>query len=554
MKRLGFALISLLLLAPVLAAQDVKDEAVKNALLLQQAMEKANVHLTEGQSDRAVAVLEEQLGRVGGHRNFLALMRKAYRSYIVHLQREGEAEKAKRFLERLCVLEPEAGRDPALLPPPPEDRRVLEKPPPLEPEPKPPLPKFTKVTPAPAKKIDRGPDPSTVRAHGAEPGPSIDPFDEAFRRPDPARDSKRKLAQMFLSRAEDQFNKRRFAEAQALYEQAYEADSGALVPSKGRYAYCLLDRVVAELNRPGLTPEQLPVLKNQAVQALTLAPELGAKVKWLLPEIDSRLKGKAATFGGTVELTIQHLGKNKEGWNVAETPHFRIFHHQGTDFAEKVAQIAETTRLHMYRKWFGHDGIEWTPKCELILHPTGTEYHRMTGVPAESPGHARIESDPSGKRVVSRRLDLRLDHPGALEAVLPHETTHVVLAGMFEGNVVPRWADEGIAVLTEPEDRVVQHRRNLNHANSLGHLFKLKELMELNDYPEKRRIPAFYAQSVGVIDFLTRLKGPRTVTRFLTDGLRDGYEPALMRHYGMDFAALEGQWREYLTGGALAAK
>src|SRR5262249_30185886 len=152
-------------------------------------------------------------------------------------------------------------------------------------------------------------------------------------------------------------------------------------------------------------------------------------------ELDLRKKDMltaAASPETGARTAIQHLGQNKEGWNVTETPHFRIFHHQGAELAEKVAQIAERTRLDMYRKWFGNDGIEWTQKCEVTLHQTGTDYQRMTGVPPGSPGHSRIESDPSGKRVVARRMDLRLDHPGFLEAVLPHETTHVVLAGMFD--------------------------------------------------------------------------------------------------------------------------
>src|SRR6202035_3125003 len=122
-------------------------------------------------------------------------------------------------------------------------------------------------------------------------------------------------------------------------------------------------------------------------------------------EIDQRHKPQATATAveAVTQITVQHLGRNKEGWQVAETPYFRIFHNQSREHIDKVAAIAEKTRLDMYRKWFGSEGTDWAPKCELILHATGSDYSRTTGVSAASPGHSRIESDPGGQRVISRR-------------------------------------------------------------------------------------------------------------------------------------------------------
>jgi len=547
------------------------DNAIKNALYLQQAMAQARHHLLEAQPKKAVAVLEEQLPKVGGNASYIALLRESYRAYITHLWHANQPELARRYVERLCVIDPGAATDAALRPPVDKEKRGIERPPVVEASApvKPAYPKYVKaaeptksggtkkadtVKADPVKAIDVGPKPSTVRAHGETLEASLDPFDPEMRRPDPERDSKTKLAQMLLSRAEEQFAKRKFAEAKSLYEEALQADRAVVTPSKERYAYCLLDQVVTELNSPGLNLENLPALQKQVAGAVTMAPGLNETGKWLLREIELRVKDKLVAASPEIAVDVKHLGRNKEGWTVAETAHFRIFHHQQADFAEKVAQIAERTRATMFRKWFGHDGVEWTPKCELIIHDTGDSYHKMTGVPASSPGHSRIESDPSGKRVVARRMDLRADHPGFLEAVLPHETTHVVLAGMFGGHAVPRWADEGIAVLSEPADKIEHHRRNLTQSASLGQMFALKELMELNDYPQARRIGAFYAQSVAFVDFLTRQKGPIVMTRFLGDGLRDGYESALRRHYSLDFAGLEQRWQEHLSTQAVAAR
>ena len=139
-------------------------------------------------------------------------------------------------------------------------------------------------------------------------------------------------------------------------------------------------------------------------------------------------------------------------------------------------------------------------------------------------------------------MDLRHDIAGMMEAVLPHEATHVVLAGMFDANHVPRWADEGIAVLSEPNEKIEQHRRNLHKHHKEDQLFGLKELMELKDYPHPRRIAAFYAQSVVLVEYLTQKNGPKVFTDFVRDGIRHGYETSLQRHYGMTFGQLEQAW------------
>src|SRR5204862_2609529 len=123
--------------------------------------------------------------------------------------------------------------------------------------------------------------------------------------------------------------------------------------------------------------------------------------------------------------------------------------------------------------------------------------------------------------------------------VLPHEATHVVLAGMFGPFDLPRWADEGIAVLAEPTEKIEQHRRNLLKHHQDGLLFGIKDLMRMESYPEPRRIGAFYAQSVVLVEFLTQQKGPKVFAEFVKDGLRQGYEASLQRHYSMTFTQLE---------------
>ncbi len=129
-------------------------------------------------------------------------------------------------------------------------------------------------------------------------------------------------------------------------------------------------------------------------------------------------------------------------------------------------------------------------------------------------------------------------------------TTYVAMGDSFTAGVdpsVPRWADEGIAVLTEPPTEVERHRKNLVRCQRDGLLIPVRDLLTLKDYPHPRQIGAFYAESVVLCEFLTKQRGPQTLTAFVRDGLRDGYEAALRKHYGWDFHTLDEQFGQHLS-------
>jgi hypothetical protein len=231
-----------------------------------------------------------------------------------------------------------------------------------------------------------------------------------------------------------------------------------------------------------------------------------------------------------------------QGWSAAETTHFCIFHRLSRGEAERVAEAAERARAAAFDKWFGSPQVDWSPRCEVYLYATAEDYQRETGVPATSPGHSTIGREAG--RVVRRRIDLRCDRPAMLTAVLPHEITHVVVAGQLGGRRVPRWADEGMAVLAEPTEQINGYLRHLPDCRRNGQLFRVDELLGLQDYPGRRLTLAFYAQSVSLVQLLAQQKGPRTFTRFLREGMEDGYEPALKKYFGWDYASLERRWQQ----------
>lgn len=153
-----------------------------------------------------------------------------------------------------------------------------------------------------------------------------------------------------------------------------------------------------------------------------------------------------------------------------------------------------------------------------------------------------MQSEPGNpERVVFRRIELHCDVTDMLTHVLPHETTHAVLAGRFGRHHVPRWADEGMAVLSEPREKIERYLKSLPAHRTKHELFPAGKLMSMNEYPEGRLVTPFYLQSISLVEFLSSQKGgPREFVHFVRDGLEGGYEAALKRHYGIrDFNDLE---------------
>ncbi len=501
-----------------------RESGVTAALAVQTALQQGREHIHRRDYRAAVYILESQirnLSSLSSNRVYLATLQDAYREYIKELVLAKQEATAQLYLTRLRILDPGAVLDFSLSAP----AAATPKP----------------AVPAPAKPT------ATIRLKGED--KESDPFDKtravaAVSRP----------AADLLARAEQEFSNRHYRESQALFEQAHKANQTVSDAGRERWAYCKLYCVVEQINETPSGSLPWSELEREVRAALELAPKLDY-AKQLLQEMENRRRGLSAaeTPHSEPAVPVRHLSRSAEGWEVAETTNFRLFHTLSQSQAEQVAQVAERTRSDMLRKWFG-GGEAWRPKCDVFLHATAKDYSRVTGVPGNSPGHSSISME--GGRLLARCIHLHCDDPNLLRAVLPHETTHVVLAGQFGDQPVPRWVDEGIAVLTEPRDKVERHLQNLAKCRQSNQLFRPRELMEQSyqpqqdGYPEPRRIAAFYAQSVSLVEFLTSQRGPQAFTAFVREGQRSGYEAALQRYYNYrSFQELEQNWSRLAFSG-----
>lgn len=530
---------------------------IDNLLAVQAALQTARDHLQRGHYLAAVQTLEAKLEIIDAHRDSLRTLRDGYLGLIRELHQSGKTDEVETYVRRLKQLDPGAMLElpsrnaPAPLAP--------VAPAPVAPAPVAPAPVAVAPPPTPAAQapspFTRPPNTGTTPAALAQnsatsPAPTTtvrgvagaDPF---------AEDNSTHLqeARSFLARAEREFADRRYAEALALYDLANALAPKLLNDSRERWAYCKLHAVVQVLNQAGgNVPAQ--ELDREVRFAVGMAPDkLQGFGQELLRKIHDRGAGAAPTVqgggGGDASVEVRH-GARQGQWALVETANFRLFHNLTPEAAERAIRQAEATRVTMTRKWFNENPAPWVPRCDVYLHATGQDYARATQQSPSVPGHSTIQNE--GERILSRRIDLHVDDPNALIGVLPHETTHVVLAGRYGPKPLPRWADEGLAVLSEPTDRIQRHLNNLPQHYRDGLLFKLSHLMSMDNYPDQRSVGAFYAQGVSVCEFLVAKKGPLVFTAFLREGMRTGWEAAVQRHYGLrSVAELEQQWLAMAT-------
>jgi hypothetical protein len=178
----------------------------------------------------------------------------------------------------------------------------------------------------------------------------------------------------------------------------------------------------------------------------------------------------------------------------------------------------------------------WPVPCPVRVKITGNN----SGGGATSFGFG-----PGG--VVSRQMSIEGPVERLTAAVLPHEITHTVFAHRF-GRPVPRWADEGGAVLSEDETEFRRHDRLCREYLNAGKAMSLRRLFALREYPSDPLV--LYAQGYSVAAFWTRTGGKPQFLDFVDHGTRHGWDSAVQKYcsaYGYrTVEEFEHAWLTYL--------
>jgi hypothetical protein len=502
---LGFGF-TLIVWSPLGRLHSQEPDRIRSTVDWQAALDEGQALLKRGDYRAAVKILESKISLIDGNHRYLMALRDAYAGYVNQLKSAGNSKEMQTYLLRLQILD-KGARGPAEL-----------------------------ARPEPAAPVANAPRPIKNCAKGDD--TEDDPFAES-------NTVAAHRGRALVIEAERAFDAKNYEKAHKLYDQADRAMPDVSGDWRDRFAYCLLFRAnVALDSADGVNNAEL---ERDIKRGIGMSPKLegwGGKLLGLL--------GKRGPDGGPA-VEVKHTPQKGEGFAIAETANFRVFHTSTPAFAEKVALAAEAARTTAARKWLEAMPAKWGPRCDLYLHASKKDYLRATGIAEWMWGHSTITLEEG--RVAVRRLDFCCDDPRLLDATLPHETTHVVLAGQFGRHELPRWADEGMAVLSEPNDRIEKHLANLPTHASNRDLFEIGALMQLKDYPAAQRVAPFYAQSISLVGFLCEKKGHKTFARFVRDCLDTSYETALRKHYGMEsFAELDRLWRAAAIRDAAVAR
>jgi hypothetical protein len=370
--------------------------------------------------------------------------------------------------------------------------------------------------------------------------------------------------------ADADFREGRYEEAGRRY--ASMAARSALPPTRvEHWAYCRCVVLVRQINkRPGT--DDWPAIREEVAAIQKLCPRL-----WVGEYLRDLVRERSGSNGQAVTAAVQppktpdankkrvqtisdrgtpKPASTSDGFRAVPpgpanagpsqiklTANFKILH-EDPALAERVARIAESTRAEQTRRWTGAAARdEWTPRCEIYLYNDAKQFAREHNQPEDSPGFSTMTVN--GGKISGRRINLKADHVNLLTAVLPHEVTHVVLADLFPSRPIPRWADEGMAVLSEPRAEQKARAADLAEPLASGRLFQLQQLMSM-DYPDGRFWGLYYAQSVSVTQYLVSLASPAKFVEFLKGAETNGIEPELRRVYQIDgFADLQRGWLEH---------
>ncbi len=228
-------------------------------------------------------------------------------------------------------------------------------------------------------------------------------------------------------------------------------------------------------------------------------------------------------------------------WHITETDNFRVLNYGTRPLDRAIGQSCERLRTRLAVQLLGKVSGSWKPKCDVVLHPSDASYDREVG----AGGNSTIASalvDRLQSKISLRRIDVRSTRVDWQQTSLAHELTHVVLADRFEFDVLPRWLDEGIAIMADSAAKRKQHVLRAGRDVTQGTHFALAELLLLDGYPPPTRWGAFYDQSAAIVEFLVAQGGYQRLMEFVDLACERGYDHAFEEVYETTPLEFERRW------------
>jgi hypothetical protein len=197
----------------------------------------------------------------------------------------------------------------------------------------------------------------------------------------------------------------------------------------------------------------------------------------------------------------------------------------------KIAAAAEQHRKDLAQLWLGKELDKWPKPCPVQAK-------------IDHAGCASATTFQFSKEFSIGGMSLSGTREQIFASLLPHEVTHTVLADHFR-KPVPRWADEGAAIMAESPTEQTRHVQAMAGLLKEGRAMRLSHLFKLTEYPND--VMTLYAQGYTVTRFLVERKDRATFLAFVKAGSKGNWDAAAHESYGFENVnELEYQWLEWM--------
>jgi len=219
-----------------------------------------------------------------------------------------------------------------------------------------------------------------------------------------------------------------------------------------------------------------------------------------------------------------------------------VVHAANDKLAREFGEMAEYYRKLKADEWLGHEMPAWSKPCVLRVD-----------IGPEGPSGATTFD--FAQNPVDQKMHIRGPRERLLSSVLPHEVTHTVFAYYFR-QPVPRWADEGGSVLSEDDIERGRHDQMCRQILNQGRAMRLGYLFTMMDYPSD--VMMLYAEGFSVSRYLVEQSDRATFLRFVAQGMRNDWNGAAQKYYGVSVNQLEANWidtlkKTHATGAVVAS-
>lgn len=229
-------------------------------------------------------------------------------------------------------------------------------------------------------------------------------------------------------------------------------------------------------------------------------------------------------------------------WDMAESPHFRVYFREGTVAPAPIVQHAEEFYMEMHRLTRG------MPKAKIDIRICNTQADFQAAVHAPIQDWAVGCAFPRQRRVFIQHPTHLAHAKLQLAQVLRHEIVHVLFWQYTQqaSAGIPLWFVEGIAIYLAKEWVPSRHETLLSRIFS-NTILPLSSLTR--EFPAAQKdADLAYAQSQDALRWLVEVKGSETLWA-LVEQLHAGhsFNTAFEDTVGWDVAMFDAHWRASLS-------